>query len=234
MIEYLRSIGIEAKKINIYELAFIHKSYGNENEIDNNERLEFLGDAVLELFVTEFLYKYFKNATEGKMTSLRSNIVRKKSLADLARKLELGKCIKLSKGEKNGYKKDYILANTFEALLGAMYLDRGMKFTKSFLEINLFPSIIESERKNAYIGPKSKFQEFIQAEVGITPSYELISSSGPDHETVFIMGLFLNDIKISEGFGSSKRLAESNAAENALLIDKKTLNKILTNNAENL
>lgn len=228
MIEYLKSIGIDAKKTSLYELAFVHKSYGNENEIENNERLEFLGDAVLELLVTEFLYKHFKNATEGKMTSLRSNIVRKQSLASVAKKLDLGKQIKLSKGEKNGYKKDYILANTFEALLGAMYLDRGMKFTKSFLEENLFPIIIESEEKNSYIGPKSKFQEFIQAEFSITPHYELISFSGPDHDMIFTMAVFLGDIKIAEGKGSSKRLAESNAAENALLIDEKTLNNMLT------
>ena len=216
MISYLASIGITAKKESIYQTAFTHKSYGNEQNIENNERLEFLGDAVLELLVTEFLYKNFPNAPEGKMTALRSSAVRKESLATLARKIGLGSQLHLSKGERHGYKKDYILANTVESLLGALYLDRGIRGCKGFLEIYLFPEIEQSEKKDDYIGPKSRFQEWAQAEKNITPHYSLLSSSGPDHSKTFVMAAYLSDNLIAEGQGNSKQLAESNAAENAL------------------
>ena len=216
MIAYLASIGIDAKKTSLYETAFTHKSYGNEQEIENNERLEFLGDAVLELMVTEFLFKKFPDSSEGKMTALRSAAVRKESLAGFAKRVDLGPHIKLSKGERHGHTKDYILANTVEALLGALFLDRGIRACKAFLETYLFPEIEKSEEKNNYIGPKSRFQEWAQAEKNITPHYILISDSGPDHSKVFTMAAFLAEEKIAEGEGNSKQLAESNAAENAL------------------
>ncbi len=216
MISYLLSLDITPKKESLYQTAFTHKSYGNEQGIENNERLEFLGDAVLELLVTEFLFKNFPNAPEGKMTALRSTAVRKASLAKLARKIDLGAHIKLSKGEKHGYKKDYILANTVESLLGALYLDRGLRATKKFLEKYLFPEIELSEKNNDYIGPKSLFQEWAQAEKNITPHYSLLSSSGPDHSKTFEMAVFLADEQVGKGKGNSKQLAESNAAANAL------------------
>jgi len=217
MVSYLASLGVIVKNKKLYETAFTHKSYGNEQSIDNNERLEFLGDAVLELLVTEFLFKEFPNAPEGKMTALRSSAVREDSLAELAKRINLGKSIKLSKGEKHGYKKNYILANTVEALLGAIYLDRGMRASKRFLQEYLFPEIKKVEELNDYIGPKSRFQEWAQAEKNITPHYSLISSTGPDHSKTFEMAVFLEKDTVGIGKGNSKQLAESNAAENALL-----------------
>ncbi len=213
---FLSSVNIQPKNIELYSTAFTHKSFGNEKNVTNNERLEFLGDAVLELLVTEFLYKTFPNLQEGIMTALRSTAVRKESLANLAKKTKLGSFIKLSKGERHGHKKDYILANTVEALLGALYLDRGMRETKKFLEVYLFPEIIIAENKKSYIGPKSRFQEWAQAEKLITPHYELVSSAGPDHAKTFVMAVYLDETKIAEGSGNSKQEAEQTAAKNAL------------------
>lgn len=216
MKEYLQSIGIETKNINLYHTAFTHKSYGNENQVENNERMEFLGDAVLELLVTEFLFKTYPHAREGKMTAIRSSVVRKESLAQLAKKLELGNHIKLSKGERFGNKKDYILANTVESLLGALYLDRGLMQCKKFLKTYLFPEIIRLEKAENYIGPKSKLQEWAQKERNITPHYQLVSSKGPDHFKTFTMAVYLEKECIAEGVGNSKQMAENNSAENAL------------------
>lgn len=216
MNEYLKSIGIEAKNIDLYHTAFTHKSYGNENEVENNERLEFLGDAVLEVLVTEFLFKTFPKAREGKMTAIRSSVVRKGSLAQLGKKIGIGEHIKLSKGERFGNKKDYILANTVESLLGALYLDRGIMQCKKFLKHYLFPEIILLEKEANYIGPKSKFQEWAQKERNITPHYQLVSAKGPDHFKTFTMAVYLGEECIAEGIGNSKQMAENNSAENAL------------------
>lgn len=218
MNDYLFSIGIEAKKIELYELALTHKSYGNEQHIGNNERLEFLGDAVLELSVTEFLYRKFPNHPEGVMTALRSAAVRKPTLAKVARMLSLGDNIKLSKGERRtqGHKKDYILANTVEALLGALYLDRGFMSCKKFLTQHLFPLLEDIEQNQDYIGPKSRFQELTQAEKMGTPTYKLLGATGPDHKKDFVMGVFLKEKEIEQGIGNSKQAAENMAAVAAL------------------
>lgn len=216
MKEFLLSIGIESKNVDLYHTAFTHKSFGNEQEVENNERMEFLGDAVLELIVTEFLFSTFPNDNEGKMTAIRSAVVRKESLANLAKTLNLGSQIKLSKGERHGNKKDYILANTVEALLGALYLDRGFGQCKKFLKTHLFPAIRKMEKEANYIGPKSRFQEWAQSEKSITPHYELMSATGPDHNKTFVMAAFLGTEKVAEGKGRSKQLAENDAAENAL------------------
>ncbi len=220
IIHFLLNLNIQPRNLSLYQTAFTHKSFGNEKKIENNERLEFLGDAVLELLVTEFLYKTFPDLQEGVMTALRSAAVRKESLADLAKRIKLGKLIKLSKGERNGHKKDYILANTVEALIGAIYLDLGIQETKQFLETVLFPEIIKAENNKNYIGPKSLFQEWSQAEKQITPHYKLIASSGPDHAKLFLMAVFLGKEKIAEGTGNSKQEAEQSAAKNALQILK--------------
>ncbi|HIE45182.1 TPA: ribonuclease III [Candidatus Gracilibacteria bacterium] len=217
---FLSSVNIQPKNISLYETAFTHKSFGNEKKIDNNERLEFLGDAVLELLVTEFLYKTFPDLQEGIMTALRSSAVRKESLANLARVIQFGSVIKFSKGERHGHKKEYILANTVEALIGALYLDRGLRETKKFLAEFLFPEIVRAESKKNYIGPKSRLQEWAQAEKQITPTYKLVSSFGPDHSKTFSMAIYLEQEKIAEGTGNSKQAAEQAAAANALLIFK--------------
>ena len=218
MKEYLENIGVFARKINLYKQAFTHKSYANEKECENNERLEFLGDAVLELIVTEFLYQKFPDLPEGKLTALRSALVRKESLAQMAKALELGRQILLSRGEKRskGGEKDYILANTIEALLGAIFLDLGMVEATLFVERYLLVSLDDIVEKKKHIGPKTAFQEYAQAEKMGTPTYKLISEKGPDHLKNFVMGAYLEEVLIAEGGGNSKQKAESSAAANAL------------------
>lgn len=218
MLSYLQSIGITTKNPDIYTLAFTHKSFSNEKNTQSNERLEFLGDAVLELIVTEFLYRNFPDLPEGEMTSFRSALVRKESLSQTAQTISLGTQILLSKGEKKsrGDKKDYILANTVEALLGAIFLDQGIEacthFVEKFLLIRL-DDIIESKN---HIGPKTALQEYTQSKKMGTPSYKMLLEEGPDHQKNFIMGIFLEDVLIAKGKGNSKQKAESDAAKNAL------------------
>lgn len=218
MEDLFQSLGIVPNKRELFVTAFTHKSYTNENGGEDNERLEFLGDAVLELIATNFLFKTFPKMPEGEMTSLRSALVRKDSLAKVAEGMNLGKYIRLSKGEKSsgGNKKSYILANTFEALLGALFLDAGMETAEMIVEDLLLAFTDEIYEKNLHIGPKNAFQEFSQAKFSITPHYELIGEEGPDHGKVFTMGAFLGDKKVGEGKGNSKQKAESDAAKNAL------------------
>ncbi len=220
MHEYLQSIGVSTKNIDLYKQAFTHKSYANEKEVDSNERLEFLGDAVLELIVTQYLYQEFPDLPEGELTALRSALVRKESLANTAKLVGFKDQIFLSKGEKRskGGEKDYILANTVEALLGTIFLDLGMPAATLFIEKYLLvslPGIMESKK---HIGPKSAFQEYSQAEKMGTPSYDLISEEGPDHQKNFVMGAFLGKKLIATGTGNSKQKAESSAAKNALTL----------------
>jgi len=218
MNEYLQNIGIYTENIDLYTKAFTHKSYSNEKEVESNERLEFLGDAVLELIVTNYLYQKFPEFPEGKLTAFRSALVRKESLAKTAKILDLGSQILLSKGEKRskGGEKDYILANTVEAILGAIFLDLGMEQATLFIETYLLVSLDEIIEENKHIGPKSALQEYTQAEKMGTPTYELISEEGPDHQKNFIMGVFLEEKLIEKGIGNSKQKAESDAAKNAL------------------
>jgi len=203
--------------------AFVHRSYLNEHSdfrLGHNERLEFLGDAVLELIVTEYLYKRYPDKAEGELTSWRAALVNTNQLADVAEKIGLSKFLLLSKGEKNDIDKahHYILADTFESLIGAIYLDLGYKITKSFIEEKLIkelPRIIES---GSFKDSKSSFQEKAQEKEGITPNYKVLKESGPDHAKEFIVGAFLEEKLIAEGEGSSKQEAEIKAAEKALEI----------------
>lgn len=216
--ELLSTLSIATKQSDIYSLAFTHKSYTNEEGTEqSNERLEFLGDAVLELLITEYSYAKYPDADEGEMTGLRSATVRKESLAIAARSLHFGNYMLLSKGEQKGKgnQKDYLLANTFEAFLGALYLDQGIAKCTQFLHDHLFEMIEKFKSDLAYIGPKTKFQEAAQAKMGITPHYELISDEGPDHSKSFTMAAMLGTKKIAEGVGNSKQRAESAAAEEA-------------------
>lgn len=215
-----KKIGIKFNNPKLLEQVLVHKSYLNENkdfELDNNERLEFLGDAVLELIVTEYLYENFENP-EGELTNLRSALVRGKMLSRIAEKFSIGKYLYLSRGEEKsgGRTNQLLLANAFEALIGAIYLDQGYEKTKKFVSsqiLNHLPEIIE---KKLHIDPKSHVQELAQEETGVTPTYEVISENGPDHAKEFKVGLFLGDKKIGEGNGSSKQSAQTAAAENAL------------------
>jgi len=218
--EFEKAISIQFNNKDLLKQVFVHRSYLNENAdfgLDHNERLEFLGDAVLELVVTEHLYKTLPNP-EGELTSLRSALVRGQMLSDLANSLSMDDYLYLSKGEaKSGGKaRQLILANAFEALIGALYLDRGYAGASQFINKYLLPRLTEVIEQKKYLDPKSHLQELAQAELSITPAYKVIAESGPDHNKQFVIGCFLNDKKVGEGEGSSKQAAESMAAANAL------------------
>lgn len=201
--------------------ALTHRSYLNEHsdfEREHNERLEFLGDAVLELVVTEYLYKTFPNP-EGVLTNWRAALVNAKTLAGISRDLNFEEFLLLSKGEardKESKARMYILANAIEAIIGAIYLDDGMEAASKFIHgkiLSHLPRIIELE---LYVDAKSKFQETAQEMLGITPTYKVLSEQGPDHQKEFTVGIYLEKDKIAEGKGTSKQEAQLAAAEEAL------------------
>jgi len=218
--EFEKSIGIVFKDRSIYERVFIHRSYLNENkqkELEHNERLEFLGDAVIELAVTEYLYKNFSHP-EGILTNWRSAIVRGKSLSDEAKKIGLDNMLMTSRGEaKNtGKAKDLLLANALEALVGAIYLDQGYDIANKFINEHVVYKLDEVVSSGQNIDPKGRFQELSQEKFAVTPTYKVLSESGPDHNKIFIVGLYLVEKKIADGTGSSKQTAQVEAARNAL------------------
>ncbi len=213
-------MGFKFDKPQLLELAFIHKSFINECNDKNecNERLEFLGDAVLELVVTEYLYKTYPETDEGVLTNWRSALVKGKNLAHVARMLKLGQYLSLSKGEdrSGGRDKDYILANTMEALIGALYLDKGYERTKTFIGKHIIKFLDEIIAQGLHIDAKSHIQEMAQDKLGVTPHYKLIDESGPDHDKTFLMGIYFGDDLVGQGKGSSKQNAEQEAARDAL------------------
>lgn len=201
--------------------ALTHRSYLNENpsfRVGNNERLEFLGDAVLELVVTEALYGRFPEKPEGELTSYRAALVNSKILSDVSVELGINEFLLLSRGEAKdvGRARQYILANAFEALVGAIYLDQGYNAAKDFIDRVLMPRLQEVLEKRLYKDPKSLFQEEAQERVGITPNYDVLREWGPDHDKHFIVGIFLGKELIAEGEGPSKQAAQEEAARNAL------------------
>ncbi|KKU43586.1 MAG: Ribonuclease 3 [Berkelbacteria bacterium GW2011_GWA2_46_7] len=212
--------GLHFKDKRLLEMVFTHRSYLNEagtTDLEHNERLEFLGDAVLELAVTDYLYKNFTNP-EGELTNWRSSIVRGEILARVAGELELGEFLFLSRGEdkSGGRTRTLILANTFEALIGAIYLDAGYKDAEKFIShhlIALLPEIIE---KKLYIDPKSRLQELSQEKLGSTPEYRVVGEEGPDHTKVFTVGVYVSKKLLAQGTGSSKQKAETAAASEAI------------------
>ena len=210
-------IGLKFKDQNFLYQALIHRSFVNENKSQNlqsNERYEFLGDAVLELWVSEYLFLNFPDNPEGDLTNLRSLIVRTENLADIATQINLNQFIQLSHGEEThgGRNNISILADTFESVLGAIYLDQGMTAVSQFLSRFLLPGIKIISQQKIYKDPKSLFQEIAQAKEGITPHYQTISESGPDHQKNFEIGVFLGDKLIASGKGNSKQKAEEAAA----------------------
>lgn len=212
-------VGLPIKNQELFETALTHKSFANEHTgISHNERLEFLGDAVLELAVTEHLFRLFPDEPEGKMTKFRSALVSGISLALVTRKLGIAKFIRLSKGEtaSGGINKNPILANMFEALVGALFLDSGMPAVNTFLDAHLYPQLPDVVEKRLYVDPKSGFQEWSQEMLEITPEYRVLDESGPDHDKRYLVGAFVGDKLMGEGEGSSKQKAEVAAAENAL------------------
>ncbi len=221
--KFEKRIGIEFKNKNILKQAFTHRSYINENPswaLEHNERLEFLGDAVLELVITEYLYSKYPEKNEGDMTSLRAALVNAKMLSEVAIELSMGDFLLLSRGEAKdvGRARQFILANSMEALIGAIYLDQGYGAVFSFLKENLLPKLEKIISEKSWIDSKSLFQEKAQEIEGVTPSYGVVNETGPDHAKNFVVGVYLNEKLIAEGSGVSKQEAEQNAASNALKV----------------
>jgi ribonuclease-3 len=213
-------LGVKINNLDFYVSAFTHRSYLNENRsfpLPHNERLEFLGDAVLELIATEYLYANYPHS-EGELTNFRSALVNYKMLSEIANRLGFEKFLLMSKGEAKdtGRARQVILANAIEAVIGAIYLDAGYEPTRQFIINHILvelPSIIEG---GTYLDPKSKLQELVQEKRGITPTYAVISESGPDHNKLFVVGAYINETEIGRGEGPSKQEGEIAAATNAL------------------
>lgn len=209
------------KDTNILLTAITHRSYLNEHKEatwDHNERLEFLGDAVLELVVTDYLFAQYPDKPEGELTAIRAALVNTVSLSAAAEKLGVNQFLLMSKGEAKdvGRARQYILANVFEALIGAIYIDQGYDMSKEFIAERLFGKTEEIVKKRLWQDAKSRFQELAQEHASVTPTYETVGQSGPDHDRVFTVGVFLRKEKIAEGMGRSKQEAEQQAAERAI------------------
>jgi ribonuclease-3 len=216
-----KKLGLKFKNKDLLIQAFVHRSYLNENpdfHLNHNERLEFLGDAVLELVITEELYKQYPEKPEGEMTNWRAALVNAKMLAKIAEELGFNDFLLLSRGEKKefGKARAYILANTFEALIGSIYLDSGYKVADEFIKKYLIVNLADVIKSGLYKDSKSRFQEEAQERVGITPVYKIIREWGPDHQKRFLIGVFLGDELVAEGEESSKQEAEEEAARKAL------------------
>lgn len=218
--QFCEKINIQTENFVLLQQALIHRSFINEDKDleKHNERLEFLGDAVLELIVTEFLFSRYPDRPEGDLTSFRAALVKTESLAESAAKFQLGEYIYMSKGEEStgGRQRPYILANTFEALLGFIYLDKGFEIAKDFVSTHLINKIDNIVKNRLDIDNKSKLQEVAQEVFRFTPVYLLEKESGPDHEKTFVMKVMINENDFGVGKGSSKQEAEQAAAGHAL------------------
>ena len=214
-------IKIKFNQQELLKKAMVHRSYINEHPnftLNHNERMEFLGDAVLELVVTEYLYENYENP-EGELTNWRAALVNGNTLAEVAEELGLYEFLYLSRGEAkdtNPKARNYILANAFEALIGAIYLDQGWEGAKDFLLKNLIVKLPYILKHKLYMDAKSHFQEMAQEKTGLTPTYRVRHESGPDHAKNFVIGVYLEDELIAEGKGTSKQEAQMDAAKNAL------------------
>ncbi|OGZ41403.1 MAG: ribonuclease III [Candidatus Ryanbacteria bacterium RIFCSPHIGHO2_02_FULL_45_43] len=220
-----KEFGVTFKNKDLLLQALTHRSYLNENpgfRLGHNERLEFLGDAVIELVITECLYTEYPDKPEGELTSIRAALVNADMLSTVARKLGFNSHLLLSRGETKdvGRARDYILANTFEAVVGAIYLDQGYKAVSTFLQKVLMPYAKDIVEKKLWKDPKSSFQEEAQERVGITPTYRVLSEEGPDHRRFFRVGVFLKDELVAEGDGLSKQEAEAAAAQLGLQVKR--------------
>ncbi|OGG51642.1 ribonuclease III [Candidatus Kaiserbacteria bacterium RIFCSPHIGHO2_02_FULL_54_11b] len=219
--DFEKKISHHFKEKRFLEVAFTHRSYLNENRApgrEHNERLEFLGDAVLELVVTEFLYAKYPEKPEGDLTSYRAALVNTQSISDAASKLGMNDYLLLSRGESRdqGRARQIILANAFEALIGALYLDSGYDVAQKFIADQLFHKTEEVVEKRLWQDAKSRLQEIAQEKHSITPTYQVVSQTGPDHDKVFLVGAFIGQEKIATGEGRSKQEAEQDAAQKAL------------------
>jgi ribonuclease III len=216
-----KAIGVTFTDKKILERAFIHRSFINENPrsgLSHNERYEFLGDAVIELIVTDYLFREYPNHTEGELTAYRSALVNAVIMSEVAHELGMNDYLLLSKGEQkdNGRARQTILANTYESFVGALYLDQGYEVCKRFITTSLLPRLTEIIKHKLWRDAKSQVQEEAQDKLGVTPSYRVVGESGPDHDKFFTIGIFFGDKKIAEGKGRSKQEGEQKAATAAL------------------
>lgn len=219
--DYATRLGLTFNNLDLLVEALTHRSYLNENKASvarHNERLEFLGDAVLELAVTHFLFNKYPEKPEGELTAFRASLVNTFSIADSATMLGLNDMLLLSKGEAKdmGRARQIILANAFEALLGAIYLDQGYETAEAFLAKHLYSKIDSVIENRAWQDAKSHFQEVAQDRKSITPHYKTLKEDGPDHDKKFTVGVFVGSEKIAQGVGNSKQEAEQAAAQAAL------------------
>lgn len=219
--EFKHKNNLSFSNTTLLEQAFIHRSFINENPrtgLVHNERLEFLGDAVLELVVTEFLYQKFPHQNEGDLTAYRSALVNAITLGDLASSLGFNDLMRLSKGEAKDVHRarSSILADAYEAFTGALYLDQGYEATRQFIATTLLTKTDEIIRKGLYKDAKSFVQEKSQELYSVTPNYKVLSEEGPDHDKLFLVGIYFGDDKIAEGKGRSKQEAETAAARATL------------------
>ncbi|MDP1629369.1 MAG: ribonuclease III [bacterium] len=216
-------LGLKFKNRDLLEQSLVHRSFINENpgfRLGHNERLEFLGDAVLELATTEYLYNNFPELPEGEMTSLRAALVNSNMISQMAQNLRLNDFVLLSRGEAKdaGRARQYILANAFEAVIGAIYLDQGYEAAKELIIREVIPELPRIMEAKLYRDAKSCFQEEAQERVGITPTYEVLREWGPDHSKSFVVGVFLEKELVADGEGVSKQEAQQKAAEEGLKV----------------
>lgn len=223
--------GVAFKNASLLETALTHRSYLNEARASaraigaqrsHNERLEFLGDAVLELAVTDYLYRVYPDSDEGTLTSYRAALVNAVMLGGIAEGLGINELLLLSKGESRdtGRARQTILANAFEAVVGALYLDQGYDVAYGFIEKHVLSHVEVVVKSGAWRDAKSEFQELAQAKYGLTPKYDTVSAEGPDHDKRFVISVSVGDVSIAEGEGKSKQEAETEAAKKALLEEK--------------
>jgi ribonuclease-3 len=215
-----KKLGVKFNNPELLQQAVTHRSYLNEHrgyKLDHNERLEFLGDAVLELVVTEYLYNNYPNP-EGELTNWRAALVNGEMLAKLSKIIGVEEYLLMSRGEAKdtGRARQYLMANAFEAITGAIYLDQGYDVAKDFIMKNVVVHLADIIENKLYMDPKSRFQEEAQDKVGVTPNYRVLEEAGPDHDKKFIVGVFLESEMVAKGEGPSKQEAQRSAAEKAL------------------
>ncbi|MFQ5540932.1 MAG: ribonuclease III [Candidatus Paceibacteria bacterium] len=222
--EFEKEIGITFTNGALLQTALTHRSYVNEaaDAGEHNERLEFLGDAVLELVVTSHLFRRYPDTPEGVLTAYRAALVNTNMLGVVAESLKVGEYLRLSRGEANdaGRTRASILANTFEAVVGAIYLDQGYEAARAFIAAHVIPKMDEVVASGAWKDAKSAFQEFAQEKYGQTPHYEVVHAEGPDHDKRFVVSVLVGDVSKAEGEGRSKQEAEQEAAKKALAEEK--------------
>jgi ribonuclease-3 len=211
---------------NLFTQAFTHRSYLNEAKqaVESNERLEFLGDSILSFVVSGYLYSTYPQYNEGKLTNLRALLVNTKSLAQIARNLNFGDYLRLSKGEEEskGRQNQSLLADCYEAFIGALFMDQGIESARTFIIDSLLPMVVELVQRKAFKDPKSLLQEYVQSKKQNSPLYKVMHEEGPPHAKTFTVGVYSMDTLLGEGTGHSKQEAEVNAAAQALTALKQT------------